>query len=374
MKKNIILAVAIIVAATILAIGCIHQNKKPKETITDPISLGSILILTGEGSSWGEASRNGIDMAINEINHSGGVLDRPLQITHEDDAGDPKTALAAYQKLTQTDDINIIIGTSWSITGLPIMDKAVEDKTLMFSPSLGVAKFNEQSPYLFNTWPHDELLSRKLADYVYNLGHTHVALIGAEQVWVKEQTNAFISRFEELGGSIDVLLEPKPEDRELTTEALKIKEKPDELDAIVSTTDGVLVGTLVAKEVRSLGVDLPIYSITVDEDIITASEGAYEGMQYYTSLTPTEEFKQKYINTYGIDPDIGADTAYDAVMLIAQAIKKTGSTDTTILSEYLNSLKTYSGASGDLTFDGKGGVTKPFVLMEVHNGKAATIK
>ncbi len=360
----------VVVIASILVISGVFLLSEAQKQ--NSIEIGSILILTGEGSNWGEAAKNGINLAIEDINKEGGVNGRLLKADHQDDRSDPKQSVNSFNQLRQ-EGINIIIGTSWSHTGLPLVDMADEQKVLMISPSLGVKEFNEASPYLFNTWPHDFILSRALADYVYSKGVRKVAMIGAQQVWVKDQTINFKQRFEELGGEVVMLVEPDPSDKTPYTDALKIKEISGEIDAIISTTDGILVGTLVAKRVRELGINKPIYSITVDQDIITASEGAYEGMEYLTSLTPSEEFKERYEEKYGIPIDISADSAYDAVMLISKAMKETGSEDPIILQEYLNDLKEYQGMSGNLVFDGKGGVTKEFVTMKVENGTAFRI-
>ena len=213
-------------------------------------------------------------------------------------------------------------------------------------------------------------MSSELADYVYEKGHRNVALIGAQNVWVKEQTNVFKQKFEELGGSIVVLLEPDPMDRNVNTEALKIKANENKIDAIISTTSGILVGGQVAKKVRELGVALPIYSISIDADTIVASDGAYEGMEFLTSLTPTPAFQEEYESKYGIAIDIGSASAYDAVMLMAKAMRATNSTDTTIVHEYLNTIEVYDGVSGTLVADRKGGFTKDFLVKKVVDGIA----
>ena len=360
MKNKRVLGVLGILALTVLT-----MSAYPRED--NVIQLGSIGILTGQGASWGLAAKNGIDLAVEEINNNGGINGKQLIVTHEDDQGDAKYSINAYTKLTQAEGINLIVGTSWSNTGLPLVDLADNDQVLMISPSLGKPEFNEGSNYLFNTWPHDVILSAQLADYVIEKGHTNIALIGAEQLWVKDQTNAFTKRFEELGGTIEVLVEPLPTDRELNTEALKIKNA--RATAIVSTTDGVLVGALVAKRAAEIGVDLPMYSITIDADAIKSAEGAYEDMEFLTFLTPTKEFKEIYEEGYG-PIDIGADSAYDAVMLMAQAMEETETEDPTVLAEYLNGVEEYNGASGHLISDGKGGFEKELALMKVIDGVA----
>lgn len=338
----------------------------------EPVRIGSILILSGEGASWGTASKNGIDLAVEQVNATGGIHGRPLMVSHQDDKGDPKAGIDAFRQLTDAQGISIIIGTTWTRTGLPLIDLAQRKKVLMISPSLGVKEFNEGSEYLFNTWPHDYILSEKLADFVFRAGHRKVALIGAQDPWVKDQTSAFRKQFESLGGSVTVLVEPVPADKDINSEALKIKNTKG-LDALISTTDGVQVGALVAKRLRALGVTLPLYSITIDNDVIKAAGKAYEGMKFLTFLTPTHNFETMYRKKFGKDLDIGADSAYDAVMMLVEAMRKINSTDATALKQYLATIKTYSGVSGELVSDGKRGFTKAFVIKEIRDGKPVTV-
>lgn len=344
-----------------------YKNFRSDAFANDPIMIGSILILSGEGAAWGVASQRGIDMAITDINNSGGVLGRPLVVNHQDDAGDPKQSISAFQQLVNYQGVNLIIGPTWSNLGLPLIKLADHKKIIMISPSLGVADFNESSKFLFNTWPHDFVLSQKLAEHVFSKGHRNIALVGAEQVWVKEQTQAFKERFEELGGSLSLIFEPLPGTTDLRTEALKIHNS--NVDALVSTTDGIIIGSLVAKALKEFGSKLPMYSVTLDQAAIDAAQGGFEGLEFYTSLTPTPEFNNRYENLYNTNIDVGADSAYDAVMMLAEAINKTGSLDSEVVALELTNIKSYQGVSGNLISDGKRAFTKKAVLKKVANGK-----
>lgn len=370
MAKTSKIIIGLIIVLVLIIVGGWFILSKNQNSNT--IKIGSIGILTGQGASWGVAAKNGMQMAIDDINAAGGINGKKLQGFYEDDQGDAQKSISAFQKLTDVDGISFIIGTTWSSTGIPLVKLANDKKVLMVSPSLGKPEFNEGSKYLFNTWPHDVILSANLADYVYQKGHRNVALIGAEELWVKDQTNAFKKRFEQLGGRVEVLVEPNPSDKDINTEALKIKNDKN-IDAIISTTDGVLVGSLVAKRVKELGVFLPIYSITIDADAIKAADGAYEGMEYLTFLTPALDFKQKYEKRFGQATDIGADSAYDAVMLVANAMKETKSSDATVLANYLAGIREYKGVSGNLKSDSKRGFIKEYSVEKVVNGKSVDL-
>ena len=333
----------------------------------EPIKMGSILILSGEGASWGIAAKNGIDMAVEQINADGGINGRMFAVDHQDDKADPKLALSAFENLVQTKGIDIIIGTSWSRSGLALVQQAHENKVLMISPSLGVKEFNEGSEFLFNTWPHDFILSAKLADLVFEQGHRKVAVFGNQDVWVQDQTNAFKHRFEEIGGTVSILIESAPSDVDLRADAAKVKDA--NVDAVILTNGVVNAGPISAKRLREIGVNLPFYSMSLDANIIAQAGESYNSLVFPTFLTPTKEFAQDYNEKFGLAPEIGSDSAYDAVMMLAQVMKETGSTDPVILKDALANIKEWDGASGHLVSDGKRGFTKEFALKKVHDGK-----
>lgn len=373
MKKSIIIGIMILIAVIALAF-IAFTGFAVKQSESDTIKLGSIGILTGDsgGAAWGIAAKNGIDLAVLDINSRGGVNGKLLSVVHEDDSGDVKKTLSAFQKLTDVDNINIIIGPTWSNLGIPLVNSADKNKIVMISPSLGLKDFNEGGKYLFNTWPHDEVLSTNLADYVYSKGYKKVAIISANHVWVIDQTNAFKKRFEELGGKVLVVTNPNPEDKNVDSDALKIKNNPD-VEAIVSTASTVASGTQTVIKARELGVNWPIFSLSMDSQAIKSGNGAYEQMIYLTSLTPTPEFKKRYEETYNQPINIGADSAYDAVMMIARAINATKSTDTSVLADYLGKIKEYDGVSGHLVSDGKRGFTKNYSVMKVEDGNSVLL-
>jgi len=339
---------------------------------SENIRIGSILILSGQGAAWGNAAKNGIEMAVDDLNKAGGILGRKVTVIHQDDQGDPKKGIAAFRQLTEFEKVKFIIGPNWSNVGLSLVDMANRGKIVMVSPSLGLAKFNESGEMLFNTWPHDYILSRLLADFVYKKGHRNIALVGAEDVWVKEQTTAFKTRFQELGGRIAFITEPLPSTTDLRTEALKIKNTPD-VDAFVSTTDGVVLGSMIAKILKELKVSLPLYSITIDQQAIDVAEGGFEGLEFLTFLTPTSEFKKQYEERFKTSIDIGADSAYDAVMMIAQSMQESKTTDPEAVAKQLSKITNYRGVSGNLISDGKRAFTKEYAVKKIINGKPSSL-
>ena len=370
MKKIIWIIVMLVILGLVVWSG---QGVDKPATNTEPIKIGSILILSGEGATWGEAAKNGIDLAIEEVNTAGGISGRMLEVIHEDDRSNPQQAISALNKLTDLNGTKFIIGPNWSNTGVALIEPIKQKGVVVISPSLGVAEFNEASDFIFNIWPHDFILSQHLADYVYKQGHRRVAVVGANDVWVRDQTKAFINKFKELGGTVEFVYEPVVTVTDVRTELAKIKNNKN-IDALVLTTDGYSLTVLAAKQARELGITLPFYNITVDKKILADCSQFCEDMIFPTFLTPTKNFEDKYKTKFNRDVEIGADSAYDAVMMLVRAFKETNSTDPQQVQIYLNKIRTYNGVSGSLTADGMGAFTKPYLIKKVQNSESVTVE
>ncbi|MCA9352554.1 ABC transporter substrate-binding protein [Patescibacteria group bacterium] len=364
MKRNIG-----IIGVIILIILCITNIIRNTETNKDQIVFGSILIQTGEGASWGEASLNGVDLAIQDINQHGGLLGKQVKVIHEDDQGDPKKTVSAFRKLTEINGVDFIIGPTWSNVGLSIID--LIDNEVVVSPSLGKAEFNESSDYVFNTWMHDYILSENVAEYVYNKGYRKIVILGANDVWVNEQTSAVESKFRELGGEISYQFEPTPDRIDMRTELIKIRNM--NADAIVITSDGYDITSRYGRQLSELDIVLPVFGITFDENVLQNCASACDGWVYLSGLTPLKDFELRYKDVYNRSIEVGADSAYDAVMMIAEAINETGSTEPEKIKDYLNDIREYNGVSGRLVSDGKGGFTKGYKIFKVENGVSTEI-
>jgi len=365
-EKTTIIALSMmsILIMTPLLQGCATGQAYKEE----PITIGAILILTGTGSNWGENSRRGGDLAIKELNAKGGVIGRPVRMDYEDNpSDDPASAVTALNNLAAK-DVKVVIGTTWSTSGLAVAPVACDEKILMVSPTLGMADFNERCDYLQNIWPHDVTLSVELGRHIYETGHRSLAILGSQTVWEDAQARAVRKGYEDAGGKTVAFELPPGDSQDFKTELLRIKEAdPD------SVYIQVTFQQIAARQLRQIGIEAPVYGVLTDEDRIIGAQGTLEGATILSSLTPTAAFTQKYKEEYGKEPDIGSDTAYDAVMLVAKAITETKSTDPTALKDYIRSLDRYTGGSGELTFDGAGGVTKPFKTMQVRGNKTVEV-
>lgn len=98
------------------------------------LQVGSILPLTGDVASYGIAARRGADLAIDEINSSGGVGGRPMKVLYEDDQGQAAKAIAALEKLVSVNKVPLVMGSAASSVTLALCPIANRDKVVLITP------------------------------------------------------------------------------------------------------------------------------------------------------------------------------------------------------------------------------------------------
>jgi len=345
MSKRIVIVMIIM----LFLVGCSEQT-------TETIKIGAVIPLQGYGVEIGENSLKGYELAIKEIQ-----LGKKIELIVADHKGDSTAeALSAYHSL-KLQGIEIILGPHFSPLGQAIAPVACEDNTLIISPAIGIRGFVETCKYIFNLWPTDYQNSVLLGETVAK-GYNKIAIIGSEQSWEKEQAEGVKQGVENANGNVVeyIIVQDSPT-VDFRTEATKVIHA----DAIIFTNYGYM--HTAAKRIRELGSNADFYSVTIDERLKNAAEGALENAVIITSFTPTEKFTTKYELEYNEKPDFSADTSYDSIMLLAQAINSTGSTDPEELIRYLRTIENYKGASGELQFTAAGGVTKNSAFLTIKN-------
>lgn len=336
----------------------------PANSAAEPESLkiGAMLCLSGECAEWGSNSLKGLQLAAKEINDQGGVLGKNIELLVQDSRDEsPSQAVSAYRQLTADSSVRFLVGTTWSVGGLPVAPIAKRGKVLLTSPSIGVREFNETSDNIFNVWPHDEIGTRLLANYAVKQGWKRAAIFSVQDPWAITQGTVFEEEVGKLGGSVTLKVEPLGETPSLKTEALSlINTKP---DVIFMTNFNHMARA--AKELRKLKYKGPILAILMDKSTLKAADGALEGAVFALYPEASKSFTETFRRTYGEKPGITADTAYDVLKLYAKSITEAGTTEVDAVKKIFASVRDYQGASGTISFDENGGVLKTPLLWRV---------
>src|ERR1700741_1202433 len=145
MRTKLGIALVVGVAAVIAAIFLFGRIKAS----ADPLVFGHIAPLTGDEAIFGVWEREGIELAVDEINAAGGVAGRPLTVLNEDDQGVASTAVSALQYLISAKGVRIVIGGTLSGTTLAMAPVAMQNKVVLLSPSAQSPKIAEAGDFIF---------------------------------------------------------------------------------------------------------------------------------------------------------------------------------------------------------------------------------
>lgn len=345
---------------------------------TGDIIIGSAVPITGSEAKMGKDITNAIQMAIDEINAKGGVLNRKLKLEVQDEACEAQQAVAAANKLVS---LNVVAAVSGYCSGafLPTEKVYADAKIGVVVPAANAVKLTEQKfPNINLMNPTNMDQARTAVEYITGTWKAKkVALIHDNSAFAKEL--AELTR-DGLKGKAEVVafeaVTKGEKDFSATLTALKAKNP----DAIYWTAY-YAEGGLIIKQARSLGLTAKIMVGDGSNDptlIDIAGAQAAEGVANTTTpsagdFAGTKDWIPTYKAKYG-EPGPYSAQAYDATRIIAEAIKKAGSTDREAVAKAIRAIN-YQGLTGKVQFSETGNrVNGYFIVQEVKGGKFAVVK
>jgi len=353
---------------TVTPLGCSKKKPRPSE-----IKIGATLPLSGDAAVWGNNTREGIELALAEVNSKGGVLGRTVVVIYEDTEALANKGVNAYRKLTQVDKVSAIIDDSVSGVTLAMAPLAQKDHVVILATGATAPKISDAGEYIFRIWNSDAYEGHVAAQYAANkLGLKSVAILYINNDYGKGLEQVFKTEFPKLGGQIVASEGFDQNSADMRTHLTQIH---------ASQPDGLyLVGypkeiPIALKQAKELGIKTKLIGTVAMQDpqlIANAGEAA-EGFIFPYPKDPSgqhvEAFKKAFKEKYDKEPGITADVGYDAVKMIAEAIRLSKGCSGEEIRKSLNMLKDYPGISGVMTFDEKGDVHKPMGIRIVRQGK-----
>jgi branched-chain amino acid transport system substrate-binding protein len=350
----------------------VSQTKKESKEI----KIGAILPLAGPGAKYGENLKQGIDLAVEEINNAGGIKGSTIRIVYEDEGmGRPTEAVAAARKLINVDKIPVIIGAMGSSNSLAIAPIAEENRVILFSPASSAPKLTEAGDYIFRNTVSDIFDGQQMAQFAWNtLGVKTVAILYVNNDYGVGVRDAFKKKIEAFGGKVISVDAYEQDATDFRAQLFKVKQVKPETIYLVGYQEMILI----LRQAKELGIDAQILSTVMFEDpeilakVGDAAEGViYTGRAYDPTSEGKEvkEFLKAFKLKYGKEPDMHfAANGYDAVKILEIAIERGGYTSEGIKNA-LYKIKDFPGVSGLTTFDENGDVIKPFRMRMVKDGR-----
>ncbi|MGB3541032.1 MAG: ABC transporter substrate-binding protein [Mesorhizobium sp.] len=350
----------------------------------DTISVAGLFNLTGSQASLDEPTLQGAQLKVKEINDAGGVLGGQMLniISYDTKSKQADSATAAKRAVEEP---NVVAGIGYSDTtfvlaaapefqkaGIPFLTTGAT------APSLPEIVGNE----LFLVPFGDNVQAWAMADYAYNdLKLKRIVLWRDKSMdYAVGLAKYFQERFEKLGGEIVLTEDFVTSDQDFSAQVTRLKSKAGDVDALYLSSGPDTVGVMV-KQVRSAGLNLPILGGDgLDTPLLTEVPGPEmaDDILYTTAaLVPdrAKSFDTAFTAAYGVPPpNTFAALGYDGIGLLADAIKRAGSTDHEAVRAALAATDGYQGVTGDIRYSGDSNIPlKPVAIMKVNKGQVSLL-
>lgn len=373
-KSSSVLIISSILLASLMvfSIGCAKKEEKE-------IKIGVVLPLTGSAAVWGENSKMGLEIALEEVNSAGGVKGKKVNLIIEDSQSDSAKAVSALQKLISTDKVSVVIGDIASSSVLAMAPIAEKAKVILLSPGASNPDISEAGEYIFRNWQSDALEGEVDAKYAYEkLGWINIAILYVSNAYGTGLKKVFEESFQKLGGKIIASESFEQGATDMRPQLNKIRNL--KIDAIYMPGYPPEMAILL-RQAKEMGIKIPFLSVQAFDDpkILETAKGAAEGVIFSVPKPPdpsnsvVKNFIDKYKQKFSRDPGVTSDTGYDALKIIVWAMNQ-GGTSAEEVRQQLLTLKDFPGAAGLTTFDKNGDVIKPFIFKKVQSQKTVILE
>ena len=341
------------------------------------IRVGEFASLTGKEATFGISSHEGTVLAMEQINAAGGVLGKKIELLTEDDqskAGEPATVV---NKLIARDSVVAVLGEVASSRSLEAAPICQQNKIPMISPASTNPKVTEVGDYIFRVCFIDPFQGTVMANFAkQTLKANKVAVLtDAKSDYSKGLAKYFKEQHAKNGGTLAIELDYNGGDKDFKAQITSIKaSQPDAVFVPGYYTDVALI-CLQAKE---LGLSVPLFGGDgwESEKLLEIGGDAVNGHYFSTHYSPDEEspkvkgFVEAYQKRFnGKKPDAMAALGYDSMCVLADALKRAGSTESAKLRDAIAATKDFEAVTGKLTLDASRNATKSAVILQVKDGK-----
>jgi branched-chain amino acid transport system substrate-binding protein len=344
------------------------------------IQIGMLAPLTGSGASFGASQRDGVQLALDEINAKGGINGRKIDLIIEDTKTEPPVSVTAVNKLIYQSKVPVIIGSAASLDVPAYMDKLEEAHIPQIVPVAVLPKITEgNAKWTFRSAMNDKIAATKMAEFVVNeLQAKKISLLIEDSAFGGTGL-IFADRAEQLGVKPLTVEKFKRGDLDMSAQLIKIKN--------LGTTHIQFWGyyadyAQVAKQMKDLGIQAKLMGnqAPVTDKTIELGGQAVEGVLNICLFVPTSDdpdiqgFTHNFQTKYGRLPDTWAAQSYDGMYILAEALRQ-GGTDSQKIRDALAATKDFKGVTGTITFNSKGDAEfRGTSIVMVANGKFVPYK
>lgn len=346
-------------------------------TAQKPIVIGFSAGLTGSASEMGVSGRNGLELAVEEINESGGINGRPVEVHIKDDENNAETALKVDQELYD-EGVSFIIGHMTSGVAQLTLPFVNSNKLLMISPTMSAYSLTGQDDHFITVVSSNDIESQFMVNNLKENGNTgKVAVIYESRNLAYTGTiKDFLARDLGMAGGQIVYEEAftsgeNPPYYDIVTRVLNAK--PDGIVILASSFDAAMFCQQLYKAGSQTSIYLPLWAM--NNDLLLQGGAAVEGV-HIASLIDTEsqnppyqKFRDTYLSRYGANPTFPAVYSYEAAMILFEAMKTTNSTDPETVKKAILEKGSFSGLQGEIQINENGDAKRSLYHYVIKDGQ-----
>ena len=351
----------------------------------EPIKIGSILSVTGPASFLGEPEKKTLELYVERINKTGGVLGRKVELIVYDDGGAGDKATTFTKRLIENDKVDILIGGSTTATTMAAVPLAERNEIPFISLAGAVNIIEPVKKWVFKTPHTDRMAAEKVFADMKKRGITKIGLISEDAGFGKSGHDQSLLVDKNYGIEIVADEVYSPKDPDVTAQLTKIKNTSG-VQAVFNFGFGQ-GPAIVTKNFKQLGITLPLYEShgVASKDYIKLAGDASEGVRLPAAgivvpeqLAATDPqkpvvtaFKKDYEAAFKTEPSTFAGHAYDGLQIALAAINRAGSTDKAKIRDEIEKTSGYVGTGGLVSMsptDHMGLTLSAFHMMEIRKG------
>jgi len=371
----------------------------------EPLRVGALMPMTGDLQAYGESSRNGVELAIQEINAAGGVMGELVELEVSDTQTEPQAGVDAAQRLVSINGVSAIVGALSSGVTIPVASSVTSSEGV---PQISNASTSpvmtdlDDNDFLFRTVPSDAFQGIALAEVAAEKGIESAAVLYINNDYGEGLADAFESAFEARGGEVVGLSGYEPGLASYRGDLGQVSDGESPLLLIGYPENGqtilrqALEGGHFSAFMFTDGMKSPQIVENLGAQYLNGSFGTAAEARDDTDAA--RHFNSAYESAYGEVPPVPyIDTAYDAAYLISLAAVSAESTEPAAIRDHLRAVNdpdgetvgpgdfaeavelleagtaiNYQGASGPVDFDDNGDVGGTFAHWEIRNGEYVT--
>jgi branched-chain amino acid transport system substrate-binding protein len=343
-----------------------------------PIKIANIVELSGAGATSGTNFKNGVELAVREINAAGGILGRKIETTTSDTQSNPGVAKGLATKAVD-DGVFAVFGPVFSGSILVSMAETRKAEIPNFTGGEAAAITKQGNPFIFRTSFTQDTAMPKVARYVANnLKAKTVALIYVNNDFGKGGKDALIKALEPLG--VKVTTDISTDQNQVDFSAAVLKAKQANTDVVFAYTNEEESARLL-RELRKQGVTKPVVGETVltSQKVIELAGDAANGAVAHVGLTvdapipAMRAFRAKFEKEWKFTPDHNGIKGYTGVYVLKAAIEKAGKVDRALVVKTLHGLSLkaadHPGILMDVSVDANGDLDRESFIVEARDGK-----